>query len=228
LSRLYSFVVVLCLMAACINHALAQTVHRCEQNGQTIYSQFPCEQKQKAKQLDIKTADLPSNQLVSNLVWKTYDVDGKDYSSLIRSLAVNGPKANDKSFHGLARWRVGYKYETKPAGQKCKFSAITLSIDGEILMPLWREESSAPQELRQRWTRYHAALKAHEEGHIQHGRELALRLREQFLGLGDFECGEVAALAQREFDRIYANLKNRDQEYDQRTRHGATQGAFFD
>lgn len=94
-------------------------------------------------------------------------------------------------------------------------------------MPTWRDEAGAPTELRQRWGKYYTALKAHEEGHIQHGRELALRLREQFLGLGDFECNEVAALAQREFDRTFNNLKTRDQEYDQRTQHGATQGALF-
>jgi predicted secreted Zn-dependent protease len=206
---------------------MAQAVHRCEKNGQTTYSQLPCDSQQIAKKIDIKTQDLASSQLNSNVRWTTYNVDGKDYSSLIRSLAVNGPKANNKSFHGLAKWRVSYKYETKWAGKKCKFSNITLDIDGEILMPLWRDEANAPQDLRERWSRYFAALKAHEEGHIQHGKELAQRVREKFLGIGDFECADAATLAQKEYEGIYNNLKNRDQEYDQRTQHGATQGAFF-
>lgn len=226
--RLHFLTLVWCFTLGLMHQASAQTVHRCEQNGKTIYSQFPCAQNQKAKQIDMKATDVASSQLISNLVWKTYDVDGKDYGSLLRSLAVNGPKANDKSFHGLAKWRVGYKYETKLSGRACKFSRITLTLDGEILIPVWRDEASAPAHLREHWGRYYAALKAHEEGHIQHGKELALRLREQFLGVGDFECNEVAALAQREFETTYNSLKNRDEEYDQRTQHGATQGAFFD
>lgn len=205
----------------------AQTVHRCEQHGKVAYSQLPCEAGQLGKKVDIKTVDIASSQLLSQLVWKTYDVYGTDYSSLIRSLAVNGPKVNGSSFHGMARWNVSYKYETKAAAKQCKFSQFELKIAGEILMPSWRDESNAPADLRQRWSRYYSALKAHEEGHVQHGNELALRVREHLLGLGNFDCAASADLAQREFERIYNNVKDRDREYDQRTQHGATQGAVL-
>jgi predicted secreted Zn-dependent protease len=205
----------------------AQAVHRCTKEGQTVYSQFPCEAGQQTKKVDVKLADIASSQLLSELVWKTYDVTGVDYSGLVRSLAAHGPQFNGKSFHGLAKWNVSYRYETQVAGRQCKFSHIELKIAGEILMPNWRDEAKASTELRQRWSKYYAALKAHEEGHVQHGKELALRLREHFLGLGNFECAEAGGLAQRAFDRIYSNLKDRDRDYDQRTQHGATQGALF-
>ncbi|MBI5912038.1 MAG: DUF922 domain-containing protein [Betaproteobacteria bacterium] len=71
------------------------------------------------------------------------------------------------------------------------------------------------------------ALKRHEDGHIQHGRELALLVKERLMGLGVVPCDQMQALAEGEFQRLYGNLKARDQEYDARTNHGATQGTVF-
>lgn len=47
------------------------------------------------------------------------------------------------------------------------------------------------------------------------------------MGLGAVPCDQIRTLAQEEFQRVYDNLKGRDQEYDIRTSHGATQGAQF-
>jgi hypothetical protein len=38
-------------------------------------------------------------------------------------------------------------------------------------------------------------------------------------------CDRLKTLARDESQRLYANLKARDEEYDARTNHGATQGA---
>jgi hypothetical protein len=38
-------------------------------------------------------------------------------------------------------------------------------------------------------------------------------------------CDRLKTLARDESQRLYANLKARDKEYDARTNHGATQGA---
>ncbi len=94
-------------------------------------------------------------------------------------------------------------------------------------MPRWIDEAKAPADLRSRWTRYAAALKTHEEGHIQHGRELAQLLRERLLGFGNMACTQAHDIAQNEYNRLYSNVKDRDKEYDRRTQHGSSQGAVF-
>ena len=65
-------------------------------------------------------------------------------------------------------------------------------------MPRWTEESSAPLELQRRWRDYYAALKRHEDGHIQHGRELALLVKERLMGLGAVPCDPVSQPLPRE------------------------------
>jgi predicted secreted Zn-dependent protease len=94
-------------------------------------------------------------------------------------------------------------------------------------MPRWINEPSAPQALQRRWSHYYAALKKHEDGHIQHGREFAILMKERLMGIGVVPCDQMQALAQSEYQRLYSNLKTRDQEYDARTNHGASQQAVF-
>jgi predicted secreted Zn-dependent protease len=173
--------------------------------------------------MTLKNMPSKSGGLDTKIIWNRYPVTGRDYASLVRSLSANGPKG----FHGLANWDISYQYTTVPSGTMCRFDSVRLTVKGEILMPKWTDEAAAPPSLRQRWQDYYAALQQHEEGHVQHGNELAALVQEKFLGYGDMACGQAKAIAQSEFDRLYNNLKNRDKEYDQRTQHGATQGARF-
>jgi predicted secreted Zn-dependent protease len=212
--------IVLC--AAVPQLALAQ-VFQCTENGRKIFTDVPCAQGLPSTPMTLKNTPSQSGGLDTKIIWNRYPVTGRDYASLVRSLSANGPKG----FHGLANWDISYQYTTVPSGSMCRFDSVRLTVKGEILMPKWTDEAAAPPSLRQRWADYYAALQQHEEGHVQHGKELAALVQEKFLGYGDMACGQAKAIAQSEFDRLYNNLKNRDKEYDQRTQHGATQGARF-
>lgn len=208
--------------AVALNPALAQ-VFQCSDNGRKIFTDVPCAQGLPSTLMTLKNMPSKSGGLDTKIIWNRYPVTGRDYASLVRSLSANGPKG----FHGVANWDISYQYTTVPSGSMCRFDSVRLSVKGEILMPKWTDEAAAPPPLRQRWQDYYAALQQHEEGHVQHGNELAALVQEKFLGYGDMACGQAKAIAQSEFDRLYNNLKNRDKEYDQRTQHGATQGARF-
>lgn len=209
------------LLMATATEALGQ-IHRCERNGSVSYSDRPCEAGAKATQQSYAVA-APSGALDLAVTQVHYDVTGHDYPTLIRSLRANGPRG----FHGLARWKIDYHYTTTQQRQLCSISSVRLRVSGEILMPRWVDSASAPADLQRRWSEYYSALQQHEEGHVQHGRELAILVRERLMGLGAVPCDTLQKLAQSEYDRLYGNLKTRDQEYDARTNHGATQGALF-
>jgi predicted secreted Zn-dependent protease len=214
-------IIVWFLLLAVASGAQAQT-YRCERDGKITFSDRPCEAGAKATQKFYATS-VVSGVLDLQIAVTYYAVQGHDYGSLARSLRANGPKG----FHGLARWNVTYKYTTKRQRDACQIATVRIKVSGEILMPRWADEPSAPQDLQRRWSDYYAALKRHEDGHIQHGRELALLVKERLMGLGAVPCDDMQTLAQAEFQRVYGNLKARDQEYDARTNHGTTQGAVF-
>jgi predicted secreted Zn-dependent protease len=196
--------------------------YRCERDGKISFSDRPCETGAKSTQKDC-AASGASGALDLEVAVNYYTVQGQDHGSLARSLNANGPRG----FHGLASWKVNYQYTTKQRKDACLIDSVRVRISGVILMPRWADGSAAPQSLQRHWSEYYAALKQHEDGHIQNGRELALLVKEKLMGLGAVPCDRTATLAQAEFDRLYGNLKTRDQEYDARTNHGATQGAIF-
>lgn len=206
------------LLAAGATHG---QIYRCDRDG-VAYSDRPCEPGAKST-LKATTPTAPSGALDLQIKTAYYDVRGDDYPSLIRSLRANGPQG----FHGLARWNVAFDYEMEPRGADCAISAVRVRVAGEILMPRWVDQATAPLELQRRWSDHYAALQRHEEGHIQHGRELALLVKERLMGLGVMACDRLKALARDESHRLHENLKARDREYDARTNHGATQGARF-
>lgn len=210
------------LLPLAVTSDVEAQIYRCEHEGKVSFSDRPCQAGAKASQKTYATSGT-LGKLDVQIEVNRYTVQGRDYQSLKQSLDANGPKG----FHGLARWNVNYEYDTKQQGDACRINVVRMKISGEILMPRWADEQAAPAQLRQRWRRYSAALQRHEDGHIQHGRELALLVKERLMGLGSVPCDQLQRLAQREFDRVYGNLKARDQEYDARTHHGATQDALF-
>jgi predicted secreted Zn-dependent protease len=202
---------------------LAQAqVYRCEQEGKITFSDQPCQPGAKASQKVYGTANA-IGVLDLQITVTHYSVEGHDFESLTNSLRANGPKG----FHGFASWRVSYEYTTKRRRDACQIDTVNTKVSGEVLMPRWSNEPSAPLALQRRWGDYYATLKKHEDGHIQHGRDLALLVQERLMGIGAVPCDQMPGLAQSEFQRLYNNLKTRDQEYDARTNHGATQGAVF-
>jgi predicted secreted Zn-dependent protease len=219
LTRRDAIVALLALAAA--GATQAQT-YRCERDGKIAFSDRPCEAGAKSTRKDY-AASGASGALDLDVAVTYYPVQGQDYASLISSLRANGPKG----YHGLAAWKVSYDYTTKQRRDACQIDTVRVKIAGVILMPRWTDEPSASPDLQRRWTDYYAALKLHEDGHIQNGRELALLVKERLMGLGAVPCDQTKALAEAEFQRLYGNLKTRDREYDARTNHGATQGALF-
>jgi len=198
-------------------------VYRCEQNGKLAFSDQPCKPGAKASQKDYAPSGGGTGTLDVDIALDHYTVRGLDYASLARSLNANGPKG----FHGLASWKIDYEYTARRQRDECRMDTVRVKVSGRILMPRWADEAAAPAELRRRWIAYYAALKQHEDGHVRHGRELALLVKERLLGLGAMPCDQVKAVSDGEFRRLSDNLKARDREYDARTNHGGTQGASF-
>jgi predicted secreted Zn-dependent protease len=211
-----------CFLLIAVESGTQAQVYRCERDGKTAFSDQPCEAGAKASQ-KVYATSLGSGVIDSQIATNHYEVQGSDYVSLSRSLKANGPKG----FHGLASWRITYEYTTERQQNACRIATVRLKVSGEILMPKWTDEAAAPLELQRRWNNYYSALKRHEDGHIQHGKELAQLVNERLLGLGDVSCSQLPSLAQGAFQRLYDNLKARDREYDVRTNHGETQGALF-
>ena len=210
-----------CLLFLVSGEVLAQR-YRCELHGKPAFSDQPCKPGEEPTRKDAAPSEARGT-LEVNVAIKHYTVRGRDTASLSQSIKANGPKG----FHGQTQWNFAYEYTAAKERDACRMRTVRVKADAEILMPQWADEATAPPALQRRWHAYYAALKAHEDGHVRNGKELAPLVKDRLLGLGAMPCDQVKAIADAEFRRLTASLRARDKEYDDRTDHGANQGAEF-
>lgn len=191
-------------------------VYKCAKDGRPVFSDRPCGDAQ--QQLKVAPAG-PAGSLDVQVLTTHYPVHGNDLKGAYRYLAANGPNG----FSGWARWNVEYDFDTVGEDLNCRVSAVRVKVQGQIMMPRWEQRASASEAEQRSWDASYNGLRIHEEGHIQHGREFALLLKERLMGLAPDACAMLPGKARQQYVILRNNLDNRDREYDRRTHHGLRQ-----
>lgn len=206
------------LMAGLSPSVLLAQVYKCGKDGQVVFSDKPCPEVSAGPYKPANPVT-PQGQLDFQVGTQHYTVNGANLLAAYASMRANGPGG----FAGYARWNVAYQYESKANAQGCMISSLNVKVKSSILMPNWIEEKNATPADQAAWRTLYGNLKRHEDGHIQHGREFGLLLKERLLGMGTVPCAELQIRAQTEYQRLAENLRRRDEEYDRRTEHGLRQ-----
>ena len=128
---------------------------------------------------------------------------------------------------GHTDWRLSYAYHSRSAPGRCAVDSLTTKLELKVRMPRWTPGAGASGDLQSRWGRYVAALRTHELGHVQTGRDLESRFRRAAAGLSAPDCGSLDASLRSTFATLLKQANQRDLDYDAQTRHGATQGAYY-
>ena len=139
----------------------------------------------------------------------------------------NGPvnKDDGKQYDGLTEWSLSWDYQLKRRGKVWIVSGRSVMLDIKVLTPRWSNFQNTPGALRTQWRIYRANLLRHEEGHVK----IAVRAAEaidKYIGV----CGASLSLDKLKSDieknttALLLQYRKIDRGYDQRTRHGATQG----
>lgn len=139
-----------------------------------------------------------------------------------------GPLNSDdgKQYDGITKWSLTWDYQLKRRGKVWIVVSRTVLLDIKVVTPRWTDFQNAPGVLRTQWRIYRANLLRHEEGHVK----IALRAAyavDKYLGT----CGASSSLEKLKSDiqkntrGLLRQYRKIDRSYDQRTRHGASQGA---
>lgn len=188
-------------------------VHKCA-NG--VYTDKACADGGTGSELKLPAAGLATKiQFISHL--ETYPVHGATWPEVYANMKRNGP------YTAWARWHVKTTYSSKQQKDMCSIEDLTISIDGTILMPDWQERNNAAAVDRKGWDASYEILKTHDEGHIDHGKSLAILLREKLAGIGVQPCIHIVKIAESAQSQLEARLRKSDEEYDRFTNHGLRQ-----
>lgn len=173
-------------------------------------------------------ANTASAQVSEHLVYTYYTATADANSSLRETLNKATPiHIDDNPFHGYTKWNVKWHYRwIKQANGQCKITTVTTDVTGKITLP---ELLGATAEQIAAFNRYVSALRVHELGHYDIGRETATVIDNGILALPQMSsCKELEATANALGYQTLDDYKAREKQYDASTNHGETQGASLD
>lgn len=156
---------------------------------------------------------------------KPYAVYAKPDEPLRQAINTSTPiNVNGQRFHGYTRWNVRWTFRwwREPSG-RCTITDVTTRLRLELQLP---ELHRATPSQQADFDRYLPALKQHEQGHVQFGRDAARAVDEGIAQLpAEAECATLERRANALGQRIVQDHVEREKQYDFDTGHGATQGA---
>ena len=158
-----------------------------------------------------------------------YTISGRSAAELRGQLGRLGPRdAEDgKIYDANTRSELSLRSTYRSSLDSCRIASIEIKLDIVYVMPRWADYGSGTRDARDFWDRYIAKLTIHEQGHRDVGMQLAADLERDLLELRGRYCEDVGKAADEISRRAFKTLKDRNREYDVRTRHGLEQGTVF-
>jgi predicted secreted Zn-dependent protease len=152
---------------------------------------------------------------------ETYAVAGQNGEALMRAMNQKGPK------HGFlaramaqTRYSVQWDMDWAPTAGGCKLRRANAVLAITYRYP--RISGTVAPELKQRWTRFMAGVRAHEETHGQIAQEMAAAADKAISGMAtsnDPDCTKAQSEVRRRVNRIYAEYERRQRKFDATEHH---------
>jgi len=159
----------------------------------------------------------------------TYYVANADPArSLLSILDAASPIQEDgRIFHAYTTWQVkwDFRWLEKPDGT-CKITGVSTGLTGNIQLPRLFGASFPQQE---QFDKYLSALRVHELGHYNFGKEAAAEIDREIQSLPEKPgCKILAKTANDLADQVLSEYKEKGVKYDTSTGYGRLQGAWLD
>ncbi len=145
---------------------------------------------------------------------ETFSVLGSTREQLASSIAAVARPHGAGRHAAVTTWTISWEVVGRVARVCAEIVVVT---------PRWRPSRFAPVELLEEWSRFVAALRAHEQGHVDLAVEAAKALQGALDALPRADADEARRLA----SSILDHARGRELRYDADTLHGARQGAVF-
>lgn len=158
-----------------------------------------------------------------------YSIAGGNERELRDQLNQNGHKAADgRSYDANTTTRLRWDFTYRTTSDDCRIGSVLVIVDIRYLLPRWVDEESAPRALRERWNSYVEKLTAHERTHRDLAQQAARHLEAELMSMPARRfCDDVGKAANEQAQGIVKDLQRTEAEYDERTKHGYTEGAMF-
>jgi len=158
-----------------------------------------------------------------------YEIRGSSERDLRRQMLKNGSTWEDgQKYDSVTSWYWTWDYGRDRASQTCSADDFSLTLEITYRFPKWVRTDEAPQPLVDKWDGYMKNLTVHEHGHRDRVVDAAAAFSRAAATLPpDLSCADRERRVRVLSSKMMAELNAAQQEYDEATNHGATQGALF-
>ena len=162
------------------------------------------------------------------LQYRYYTVTSREGEALWQALDRASPiREKGQVFRGDTRWEVLWdlRWEQAPNG-RCALSSVQTRLRATITLPQLGSGWDASS--RARFVRYVTALRRHELGHVDTGREAARAIDRQLSAFPAMpSCDALKHAANAAGFELLEQARLRDQAYDRQTAHGRSEGVIL-
>ena len=166
----------------------------------------------------------------SSVVWKTnyYAVGGATHQEIHESFRQTRPWKDKSSFDGHTDWRIDWHFQMTTVGASCRCDSFTTQTAITITLPRWTAPTNASPEVRDAWKSFFTALSKHESSHAQNAQAAVTEMHQRVKRLPtENDCAVLKKKIDDTAGRVVSEFRQRDEEFDRQTAHGAKDGAFL-
>lgn len=166
----------------------------------------------------------------NSVAWTTnyYSVTGATLVEIRQSLRQSRPWKDRFDADGFTDWRVAWRFSLTSSASGCRCSSFTTQTTVVTTLPRWTAPTNAPDPPLEIWQKYATALGQHEAGHAQLALAAAADLQRRSRDITETaDCETLQRQLNALGEQVIEEHRKRDRDYDERTRHGADQGAFL-
>ncbi len=158
-----------------------------------------------------------------------YEIKANNVEELRHALAKAGIERNSaKEFSAYTTWTVNWKYGYQHVNKECYLKNIQVILTVHYLMPKLINVDSTSVEFQKQWHQYITALRAHERGHKDIGLDAALDIEKMIQqNLSGNNCTNLNNRINKLGNKILAQYRAIEINYDKKTKHGETQGVIL-
>jgi predicted secreted Zn-dependent protease len=157
-----------------------------------------------------------------------YRVTGNTLREIQQSLAQSRPRAGTGEHNAQTAWQITWQFNASAKEGTCHLTSFSTRTTIKVTLPLWATPTNAAPEVFKAWRDYYLALAQHEQGHVQLAKDATVEIqRRADTTAPRSDCGTLKSDINALCRGIVDAYRNQEKEYDERTRHGATQGAVL-
>jgi len=168
-----------------------------------------------------------SAKVSESLGYTHYEAKAAPGLSLAAILNQSSPYRPDgQVFHSSTSWNVDWKFQQSARRNgRCRIVGVATHLTGTIDLP---RLIGAEARMAEQFEDYLAALRFHELGHYAIGKQAAVAVDSRLRSLPEMaDCRALESAARTLGARILQEYEAKGLEYDAKTGHGKTQGAWL-